>query len=203
MRNACRTLVLIPLILTLFALPAAADHASFAFGARFEIGGVDLHIGLRSEPRHPPVYYYRTPKRVSYDGYQCTDRCYRRGDEYYHHEACPVLLHHLYRYKVHPHLLFQRYAPRYDHRFVYFEHDPGYRRYSTQYWNSHRDRDRYDRGWSYDRYERRHERPDHDSRYHRHDRRDRRDRHRRYDRYRYYDRDHRHYHDARGHCPYS
>lgn len=125
-----------------FALPAAAS-ADWVFGAGFRLGGFHFSIGYYAGDRGPSDYYYRVPERVAYSGYECSDRCYHRGDYYYHHESCPVVAHHLARYRAERQDLFARYAPRYDGR---------YERYDSRY--DGRYDDRYDRRYD-DRYDRR------------------------------------------------
>lgn len=93
---------------------AAADHDEVRFGAGVRIGGFHLSIGYSPRDRG---YYYRTSDRIGYDHYRCTDRCSRRGREWYHHESCPVVLHLLHLERIHPHSLYTRHAPSYDGRF--------------------------------------------------------------------------------------
>lgn len=163
---------------------AAADHEQWVFGAGVRVGGFELNIGYVPTGYGPPTYYYATHDAIHYDGYRCTDRCYRRGRTYYHHESCPVLLHLFNLQRVHPHRLFTRYAPRYDGRWQRYDPygwDHGYR-------GDHGYRDR---GYRHEGSYRREGRYRHEGRYRREGRYDRRDwRQRRHD----YDRDH-HGHD--------
>jgi len=120
---------------------AAADHDDLRFGAGVRIG--DFHLSIGHSPRVHD-YYYRTRDRVHYDHYRCTDRCYLRGRDWYHHEACPTVLHLLHVRRVHPHALFTRYAPRYDGRFRSYDpyyHDRVNYRGGDRYYDRH---DRYD-----------------------------------------------------------
>lgn len=138
---------------------AAAGHDDWSFGANFRIGNVHLTIG------HQPYghgsassYYYRTNHAVHYDGYQCTDRCYRSGRSYYHHESCPVVLHLLHLNRIHPHDVFARHAPRYDGRFASYDPYAFHRGYSSRrgghgryrdhdgHWRDRRGHGRHDRG---------------------------------------------------------
>lgn len=136
-----------------FVPDAAAGHDDFRFGASFRIGNVHLSIG------HQPYgyghgygygsassYYYRTNHAVHYDGYQCTDRCYRRGRSYYHYESCPVVLHLLHLNRIHPHDVFARHAPHYDGRFSSYDPYAFHRSYSGRHGRHGRYRD-YDDGY--------------------------------------------------------
>lgn len=100
---------------------ASADHEEWVFGAGVRIGGFELNIGYVPTRHGPQTYYYATHDRVHYDDYRCSDRCYRRGDTYYHHERCPALLHLFHSHRVHPHGLYASYAPRYDGRFSRYD----------------------------------------------------------------------------------
>lgn len=128
---------------------AAADHDEIRFGAGVRIADFHLSIGYNPRVRD---YYYRTRDRIGYDHYRCTDRCHRRGREWYHHEACPVVLHLLHLERIHPHTLFGRYAPRYDGRFrgydPYHYDRANYRGddYDDHYDDHYYGRDRHDRG---------------------------------------------------------
>jgi len=133
---------------------AAADHGDLRFGAGVRIG--DLHLSIGYSPRVRD-YYYRTRDRIHYDHYRCTDRCYRRGGDWYHHERCPVLLHLLHLERIHPHTLYARYAPRYDGRFRGY--DPNDHDRANYRGRRYHDDDRYDDG-----------RYDDDGRYRRRDR---------------------------------
>jgi hypothetical protein len=137
---------------------AAADHAHWDFGASFRLGNVHLTIGYQPVRYGAPTYYYRTHNHVHYDGYECSDRCYRSGRDYYHPESCPVVLHLLHLQRVHPHRLFARHASSYDGRFAGY--DPyafhrsygrghgsyGYRDHDGDHWRGRRGRGHDDRG---------------------------------------------------------
>lgn len=131
---------------------AAASHPSLSFGAGLQIGGVHLSIGYTPVRHGHPTYYYRTRQAVAYDSYQCSDRCYRSGGTYYHHESCPVVLHLMHLNRVHPHRLFADHAPVYDGRWS--SYDPW--AFHRSYGRSHGGDRGYDRG--YDRGHRRDDR---------------------------------------------
>lgn len=153
---------------------ASADHEEWVFGAGVRVGGFELNIGYVPTRHGPPTYYYATHHDIHYDDYRCTDRCYRRGRTFYHHESCPALLHLFHVQRVHPHHLYTRYAPRYDGRWQRYDPHHWHRSYRG---DRHHDRD-YRRHGQYSR----EGRYKHQGSYRRHGRYDRRDwRQRRYD----------------------
>jgi hypothetical protein len=123
--------------LSLFHAAPVQAHSWRGNGPGFRIGGIDLSIffGQPSYSRHED-YYYRSARPFSYHGHRCHDACFRDGGYYYHHDRCPVVAQHFYRYNTHRDDVFRRYAPRYDR---YDGHDR-YDRY-----------DRYDGGDRYGR----------------------------------------------------
>lgn len=129
---------------------ASAAHDDFVFGAGVRVGGFELNLGYVPTRHGPPTYYYATHDRIHYDDYRCTDRCYRRGGTYYHHERCPALLHLLHSHRVHPHRLYAGYAPRYDGRWSRYDPyawDRGYRSDHHHRFDRHHRHDRRDRGY--------------------------------------------------------
>lgn len=164
-----RGIALLAMAALLVSLPAAvpdaaADHdrhrggSDLVFAAGIKLGGFHLSIGYQPTRYGQQTYYYRTRDRIHYDDYRCTDRCYRRGPSYYHHERCPVILHLMHVERIHPHRLFSHHAPRYDHRWTSYDPYDWHRSHlGSRY--SERDRDhrghRYDRRDRHDRYERR------------------------------------------------
>ncbi|MEM7479740.1 MAG: hypothetical protein AAF481_01085 [Acidobacteriota bacterium] len=158
MRKALIILALGSLILVTPGV-AEAGHG-WLFGGGFKIGGFHFSLGFR-DTGYAPTYYYRTHDRVAYRGYKCSDRCYRSGRTHYHHEACPVISHHLDRHRLTLHTIFARHAPYYDGRYArgydrYYRSDRyGYDRYDDRYDRSerrryHRRGHRHDRSCPYD-----------------------------------------------------
>lgn len=168
MRRPIAMAALLALGLTLALAPAAAaDHDDPVFAAGIRVGDFHLSIGFVPE-RSSRAYYYRTRDRIHYDGYRCTDRCYRRAGYQYHHERCPVVLHLLHLERLHPHRLFQHHSPSYDGRWAGYDPYAFHRSYDAGHgsYRHHRYDRRYDRHDGYDRR--------HDRRYDRHDGYDRR-----------------------------
>lgn len=174
MRRTLVALILGALMLAPSFLPFAAadghrDHGGssgygeWVFGAAFRVGGFHFSIGF-AEPRYgyQPVHYYRSSPRLAYRGHRCHDRCFRHESYAYHHRECPLVRHHFDRYRVEPHLVLARYAPRYDYDYDYDRHRRGYDRYGRYDRHDRYDDDRYDDD---DRWERRRGRDrDHDHR---------------------------------------
>ena len=144
---------------------AFADHQSgggyygdggWVFAAGIQLGGFHLSIGYQPVRYGAPTYYYRTREAIHYDGYQCSDRCYRQGNTYYHHERCPVVLHLMHRSRIHPDRLFAYHAPDYDGRWSRFDPYGWDRDYRDRRGYAVRQRHdgRYDRHQRYDRYDR-------------------------------------------------
>lgn len=114
------------------AAPAHADHSDWYAGGGFRIGPVHFSIVLgKPGYRHRGQHYYRSEYRLDYRGYRCTDRCFKRGGDYYHEPYCPVVLHHFDRYGANPYATWERYAPR--QRAPYLEYGGRYRGYDDDY----------------------------------------------------------------------
>jgi hypothetical protein len=149
MRRPFAAAALVALVATLPGLvpQATAEHGGWRFGAGIDLGNVHLAIGFVPDRYAPPTYYYRTRDHLRYGGHRCTDRCYRRGADWYHHERCPVVLGVFQHHRLHPHVVFSRHAPGYDGRWARYDPYTGHRddRYD-------RHDDRYDRRDRYDRY---------------------------------------------------
>lgn len=184
------------------AVPAQASHDDwFLPGGAFRVGHLSFSI-LLGDPGggYPYGYYYRTSDRLAYHGLHCSSACLLRDGYAYHHESCPLVLHHLEHYRFDPFDLHYRYAPphpvwfshRYDRRLPYQWHHHNRFDYKDRYDR----RDRYDRDYGrhdrdHDRYDRDHDRRRDRGRYDRDDHRRDRDRGRDRGRHRG-DRDHRH-----------
>lgn len=144
---------------------AFADHetggyyggdAGWVFSAGIRLGGFHLSIGYQPVRYGAPTYYYRTREAIHYDGYRCSDRCYRRGDVSYHSERCPVVLHLMHLNRIHPDRLFAYHAPDYDGRWRSYDpyvFDRDYRRsHGLAYGDRYEGRRGYDgrRSYGYD-----------------------------------------------------
>lgn len=131
---------------------ARADHGWFAGGTGFRVGAAHLSFFF-GQPfaRYAPAYYYRYDRPISYRGYHCSDRCYRQGGYYYHHESCPVVRAHFRAYNVDPYAAYSRYAPRYDS--YYSGYDGYYSGYGRDgYYADNYDNGYYDNGYYGDGY---------------------------------------------------
>ncbi|HMB51876.1 MAG TPA: hypothetical protein VKU40_01080 [Thermoanaerobaculia bacterium] len=134
-------------------VPDASADVELSFGASFRIGNVHLSLGhtpyrggYGSSYGSASDYYYRTNDNVHYNGYECTDRCYRRGRTNYHHQSCPVVLHLLHLNKIHPHDVFSRHSRHYDGRFANYDPYAFHRSYSSRRGGHGRYRDHDNRG---------------------------------------------------------
>ena len=130
------------------AAPREAEAGPWGWLAHghFRVGGFDFSVGYHRRSHHGqhhgqhhypgsyrPVTYYRVNRPISYRGYRCGSACYRSEGSYYHHNACPVVLHHLRRHGYSPgghperHYSYDHHytqGHRYDNR---YRHDRRYR----------------------------------------------------------------------------
>ena len=111
LRTAFWTLLLAAVLLTLLAIPASAQVSGWSFGGAFNVGGAHFRIGFAELGPYPPSYYFEVARPVAYPGYACSDRCYRRGNHYYHHPKCAVVNHHFRRHGYAPDHLIAYYGP--------------------------------------------------------------------------------------------
>jgi hypothetical protein len=101
--------------------PAHASHDDwFVLGGGFRVGPLNFSLLVGDPgPAHPYGYYYRTPQRLAYRGHHCSSACLVRDGYAYHHDACPVLQHHLAVHRFDPFDLHLRFAPPHP---AWFEH---------------------------------------------------------------------------------
>lgn len=199
MRHPITPWILVLAFASVLALtPAApAEAGGWSVGGFFSVGGLDLAI-WHNPGYYSEGYYYRALEPVSYHGYECSDRCYRRNNYTYHWADCPVIQYHFHRYGFsplpyldHAYSSWGYYGPHYPVRHHYYYQPYVYRPLPRPYVYRHHPHGRIDYRYRYD-----HRR--HDHRYdHRYDDRDHRGRGHdsRDDRYRHRDdrkdRDHR------------
>jgi hypothetical protein len=84
-------------------------------------------VGFADGGHYGSSYYFEAAKPFAYRGYGCTDRCYRRGRNYYHHPGCRAVNHHFSRYGYAPNYLIAHYGPRLPYRdYRYYGPPSGY-----------------------------------------------------------------------------
>lgn len=120
------------------ALPRAAEAGRWGFSAHggFDVGGLGFSVGFHlghHDPYFRGVPFYRVEGPIAYRGYRCGSACYLDRGSHYHHNACPLVLHHFRRHGYRP----QWY--------------PGAYRYGYRYRDGHRYDYRYRRDYRYDR----------------------------------------------------
>ena len=111
LRIAFWMLLLVAVLLTLLAVPASAQLSGWSFGGAFNIGGAHFRVGFAEMGPYGPSYYFEVARPFAYGGYGCSDRCYRRGNHYYHHPNCGVVNHHFRRHGYAPNHLIAYYGP--------------------------------------------------------------------------------------------
>ena len=98
--------------LVLSAVPGAqAGPRDWDVGGAFRVGGLSFSIGYGRHDSLQPDYYYRVNAPLVHPRRTCGRACFRRGDSYYHHSTCPLLLGHFRRYGYDVHDSFDRSGP--------------------------------------------------------------------------------------------
>jgi hypothetical protein len=133
-----RAFLFLAVLPSLVASPVSAAWSSWHFGGAFNVGGVHFRVGFSEGGRYGSSYYFEAAKPFAYRGYGCSDRCYRRGGNYYHHPSCRAVNHHFSRHGYAPNYLIAYYGPRQLYRDSRYYGPSRYYSYHRQpAWDNH------------------------------------------------------------------